>query len=153
MKRKGYRLMKNLSPNTYIDAELAEHLMGWSIVQAGEEEWLEKAIERGARFPVFAIWPEGGTMVIVDGINPTNTRDFRPTADSGHAIEVLEMLKTKQYKVVLTGEDWHDGGEWKVEIFHPLHAAQKEPLAVETDPSNLPLAISKAALKAVRMAL
>lgn len=141
----------NARPNTFIDAELAREVMGWSVVPAGEEEWLEKAILRGERLPIFAYWPEGGTMVVMDGVDLSKTRMFRPTVDIAHAMEVIEMLKTLQYKVVLTGEDWHDGGEWKVEIFHPLHVAHPEPIAIETDPSNLPLTISKAALNAIRM--
>lgn len=134
--------------NTYLDAELAREIMGWSVVPAGEEEWLEKAILRGERLPMFAYWPEGGTMVVMDGIDPTKTRDFRPTADVAHAVEVIEKLRTMKYKVILTGDDWRSGTGWKVEIFRPFFA--KVPLATEESADNLPLAISKAALKTVR---
>ena len=138
-------------PNTFIDAELAREIMEWSVVAAGEEEWLEKAILQGERLPIFAYWPEGGTIVVMDGIDPTKTREFRPTSNIEHAMEVLAEVKKKEWKVVITGGDKADDGDWKIELYHFNESRRAEgPLAVETSPDNPALAISKAVLHALR---
>jgi hypothetical protein len=127
-------------PNTFIDAELAKDVMGWSVVQAGGEEWLEKAILAGARYPIYAYWPEGGSMVELSG-SPTDTREFRPSCEDNHAMEVVARMVKKKYEFRFVV----NAGEYKVEVLK-----NGAVIADETGFDGLAPAVSKAALKAIR---
>lgn len=127
-------------PNTFIDAELAKDVMGWSVVQAGGEEWLDRAILAGARFPIYAYWPEGGSIVEMSD-SPTDTREFRPSSEDNHAMEVVARMVKKGYEFKFVV----NAGEYKVEVLKDGAV-----IADETDFSRLAPAIAKAALKAVR---
>jgi hypothetical protein len=127
-------------PNTFIDAELAKDVMGWSVVQAGGEEWLEKAILAGARFPIYAYWLSGGSIVEMSD-SPTDTREFRPSSEDNHAMEVVARMAKEKYEFRIAVS----ADEYKVEIFKDGTV-----IATETDFSRLAPAIAKAALKAVR---
>jgi hypothetical protein len=127
-------------PNIFIDAELAKDVMGWSVVQAGGEEWLEKAILAGARFPIYAYWTEGGSMVELSN-SPTDTREFRPSSEDNHAMEVVARMAKKKYEFRFVV----NADEYKVEILKDGAV-----ITTETSFDGLAPAVSKAALKAIR---
>jgi len=133
----------DIKPNNYLDAEIANEIMGWPTVQAGGEEWVEKAILAGTRFPIFAVWPEGGTEVLMDADFLGKSRPFHPSSDIAHALEATNKLMERDYSFAFHG----DCEGWDVEIFLP----DGKDLVVDQDLS-LALALSKAMLTAVRKA-
>lgn len=129
-------------PNTFIDAELAKEVMGWSVVQAGGEEWMERAIEGGARFPIYAYWTEGGSMVMMSD-SVTDTREFRPSSEDNHAMEVAaKLVKDRKYEF-----DVHvDSDGYRVEV----RDKYGDLISSETDFDKMAPALAKTALKAAR---
>lgn len=131
-----------MNGNLFIDAELARDVMGWSVVQAGGEEWLEKAIEGGARCPIFAYWSEGGSMVIEDPISVTKTREFHPSSDERHAMEVAAQL-IRDKSVSLAFDISERGATVTIK-------KGNEVVSTEFDMDKLAPAVAKACLKAAR---
>lgn len=131
----------DIKPNNYLDAEIANEIMGWPTVQAGGEEWVEKAVLAGVRFPIFAVWPEGGTEVLLDAGFLGKNRLFHPSSDVAHAFEAADKLRERGYSFAFHG----DREGWDVEVFLP----DGKDLVVDQD-LNLAPALSKAMLAAVR---
>lgn len=140
---------KTLHPNVAFDGMIAEEVMGWPIVQAGGEEWFDKAIERGVKFPFLAVWPEGGSMLYMDD-SGLNTKEWKPSADTRNASDALHArFVNKNYRVVLVGPHFRTNrGVWTVTIY-PADEKISEPLAFEDDP-RFEMAVCRAMLKAVR---
>jgi hypothetical protein len=143
-------LNEKKNPNTAIDAMIAEEIMGWSVIQAGGEEWFDKAIERGVRFPAFAYWPEGGTALYKDADQLVDTPPFTPTSVIADAILVADKMKENGYVFVIRGDDWKKGTGWDVRVFHPDYKDGKEEIAMDVHHNNLAEPIAKASLKSVR---
>lgn len=71
------------------------------------------------------------------------------------AMVLVEHFRRKQCRVVLEGEDWHDGGEWSCKILHPVThmvvAAGRDEARGEKQPS-FALAVCRAVLRYARIA-
>jgi hypothetical protein len=141
-------MKKETQPNTALDAMIAEEVMGWPVIPAGEEEWFEKALERGVRPPFFAYWPEGGSALYEDDIGH-KADQWSPSSNARHAADAI-MKRFGKYKIQFTGPQFANSpnpGDWIVTIYRLDSEAAV--LASEVD-SVYELAVSKAMLKAVR---
>lgn len=139
--------MKNVPPNVALDAMIAEEVMGWPVIPAGEVDWFDKALERGVRPPFFAYWPEGGTALYEDDIG-LKADPWTPSSNARHAADAL-MKRFEKYKITMIGPRFKESeypGHWVVKIHRPEDDTE---LSMECDP-RYELAVSKAMLKAVR---
>ena len=79
-----------------LDREIASKIMGWSVVEAGGEDWLEKAVENCATYPIWHWWPEGGT-----GLYRTDNLDhevWSPAHCIVAAWEVVEEMRERGWR-------------------------------------------------------
>jgi hypothetical protein len=70
-----------------LDKAVAEKVMGYSLIDAEGEDWFDK-IER---FPVYCVWPEGGTAVYEEF--SYESKAFSPSTDLVAAFTVVEKIK------------------------------------------------------------
>lgn len=137
--------MKKVPPNVALDAMIAEEVMGWPVIEAGAEDWFDKALERGVRPPFFAYWPEGGTALHKDDIG-LDADPWSPSSNARHAADAL-MARFNEHTIRIIGakcKDSPEPGFWVIEISN-----QAGLLARESD-IRYELAVAKAMLAAAR---
>lgn len=128
--------MEKLAPGVETDRLVAEKVMGWLIVEAGEEEWFEKKV---TRFPCFATWPEGGADVFFsDG--PDDCRLWRPSQDLIHALEAVDEINPLYFGI---GRENCMGIRFDILIYNDLDMTDRVALTSE----NLPLGICEVLLE------
>lgn len=136
---------KDIPPNLALDAMIAEEVMGWPVVEAGEEEWFEKVLGRGVRPPFFAYWPQGGNALYKDDIG-LDAQPWSPSSNARHAADAL-MARFNEHKIRIIGakcKDSPEPGFWVIEISN-----ETDLLARESD-LRYELAVAKAMLAAAR---
>ena len=126
-----------------LDAAVAEKVMGWCVVQAGEEEWLEKAEENGATYPIWHWWPEGGTGLY--RTDDLNHEVWSPAYCIAAAWEVLEKIRIDRDRIVKV-EASRDGS-YTCAIGTRYRTNWME--GVRAMAETAPLAICRAALRCV----
>ena len=139
-------MTKNKVPqNLALDAMIAEEVMGWPVVEAGAEDWFDKALERGVRLPFFAYWPQGGNALYKDDVG-LDAQPWSPSSNARHAADAL-MARFNEHMIRIIGakcKDSPEPGFWVIEISN-----QAGLLARESD-LRYELAVAKAMLAAAR---
>ena len=81
-----------------LERQIAEKIMGWSIVKAGGDDWADKAVENGATYPMWHWWPEGGTGLFRSD-DQINHEVWAPTLDLVAAWEVVEEMRRSGWRM------------------------------------------------------
>ena len=81
-----------------LERQIAEKIMGWSIVKAGGEDWADKAVENGATYPMLHWWPEGGTGLYRTD-DHLNHEIWSPMRDLIAAWEVVEEMRRNGWRM------------------------------------------------------
>lgn len=124
-----------------LDAAVAERVMGWTVIRVPDRPNRFDSIPAD-RFPVFAMWAEGGTA-LYESQHDIRSFDFRPSESIEAAMRAVTKLSEKGCSVTMSSGDTRTDKEWFVEF---ITGDQRFLYTGEAASDCLPEAICLAAL-------